>query len=106
MLEPATIERASSIVLTKKKDGSLKRSIYYQTLNAFTVRICNLLLKTDQYINLPREASVFYTLETSSMYSQIKIVENERERTMFKIHHGLYLHVRFLFGLQNAPATI
>lgn len=50
-------------------------------------------------------AAVFSTLDASSTYSQVEIENEDRQKTVFTSHHGLYLFVRMPFGLLIISST-
>jgi hypothetical protein len=63
VIEPATSEWASPVVLVPKPDGSLRFYIDYLKLNAFTVRDTYPLPRMDECIDSLRDAVVFSTLD-------------------------------------------
>ena len=50
-------------------------------------------------------ATVFSTLDCNAGYWQISVAPNDRDKTAFVSHHGLYRFKRMPFGLANAPGT-
>ena len=59
----------------------------------------------DESIDLLGEASVFSTIDCNSGYWQIPVRKQDRDKTAFVCHAGLYRYKRMPFGLTNAPAT-
>ena len=77
----------------------------YRKLNAVTVRDSYPLLRMDECIDSLGDATVFTKLDGNSGYWQVEIAEDDRDKTTFASHSGLYRFLRMLFGLKNAPAT-
>ena len=105
VIEPSASEWASPIVLAEKKDGSLRFCVDYRKLNAVTVRDSYPIPRMDECIDSLGDATVFTTLDANSGYWQIPIAEEDRDKTTFVCHSGLFRFLRMPFGLKNAPAT-
>ena len=48
---------------------------------------------------------MFSTLDCNSGYWQISVADEDRDKTTFVCHEGVYRYIRLPFGLSNAPAT-
>ena len=105
VVEPSDSPWASPVVLAPKKDGSLRFCIDYRRLNAVTKRDSYPLPRMDEYIDSLGEANVFTTLDANSGYWQVPVAREDRSKTAFVCHSGLYQFLRMPFGLKNAPAT-
>jgi hypothetical protein len=105
VIEPATCEWASPIVLVPKPDGSLRFCVYYRRLNAITVPDTYPIPRVDECIDSLGEAVDFTTLDCKSGYWQIPVDPADREKTSFTSHLGVYQFRRLPFGLRNAPGT-
>ena len=105
VIEPATCEWASPIVLVPKPDGSLRFCVDYRRLNAITVPDTYPLPRMDECIDSLGDAVVFTTLDCNSGYWQIPVHPEDRDKTTFTSHYGIYRFLRLPFGLRNAPAT-
>ena len=105
VIEPATSEWASPVVLVPKKDGSLRFCIDYRRLNAKTVADAYPLPRMDDCLDSLGDAGIFSTFDCNSGYWQIPVAPEDRDKTTFITHMGTFRHVRMPFGLRNAPAT-
>jgi hypothetical protein len=90
VIEPATCEWASPIVLVPKPDGSLRFCVDYRRLNAIAVPDTYPLPRMDEYIDSLGDAVVFTTLEFNSGYWQIPVHPEDRDKTTFTSHYVIY----------------
>ena len=102
VIEPTTSEWASPIVLVAKPNGSTRFCVDYRRLNAITVRDSYPLPRIDECIDSLGDANIFTTLDCNSGYWQIPVRPEDREKTTFTSHEGLYRFLRMPFGLRNA----
>jgi Reverse transcriptase (RNA-dependent DNA polymerase) len=100
VIEPATCEWASPIVLVPKSDGSLRFCVDYRKLNAITVPDTYPLPRMDECIASLGEAVIFTTLDCNSGYWQIPVHPADREKTTFTSHFGIYQFLRLPFGCE------
>ena len=105
VIEPATSELASTIVLVPKKDGSLRFCVDYRRLNAKTVAETYPLPRIDDCLDSLGDAQTFTTLDCNAGYWQVPVAPEDRDKTTFTSYLGTYRYVRITFGLRNAPAT-
>ena len=105
VIEPATSEWASPVVLVPKKDGSLRVCIDYRRLNSKTVPDAYPLPRMEDCLDSHGDAAVSTTLDSNSGYWQVPIAHEDRDKTTFTTHLGTFRHLRTPFGLSNAPAT-
>ena len=105
VIEPSTSEWAAPIVLVPKPDGSLRFCIDYRRLNALTLRDSYPLPRMDDCLDSLGTANIFSTLDADSGYWQLKVAEEDRDKTSFTSHRGTFRFKRMPFGLINAPAT-
>ena len=105
VVEPATSEWASPVVLVPKKDGSPRFCIDYRRLNAKTEADLYPLPRMDDCLDLLGDAGIFSTFDCNSGYWQISVATEDRDKTTFITHMGTFRHVRMPFGLRNAQAT-
>ena len=105
VIEPATTDWASPVILVAKTDGTLRFCVYYRKLNALTVKDSYPLPRIDEYLETLGDAAIFSTLDCNSGYWQIPVAKADRDKTTFTCHEGCYRFKRMPFGLCNAPAT-
>ena len=90
VIEPAQSEWASPVVLVPKSDGTLRFCVDYRRLNAVTIKDSYPLPRMDECIDSLGDANVFSTLDCNSGYWQVPVREEDRDKTAFTCHSGLY----------------
>ena len=105
IIEPSNSEWASSPVLVRKCDGSIRWCIDYRKLNTVTKKDVYPLPLIDQCLDTLAGNQWFSKLDANSAYYQIKIKVSDRPKTAFTTKYGLFQFVRMSFGLCNAPGT-
>ncbi len=89
----------------RKKDGSIHFCLDYHKLNDATHKDTYPLPRIDDILEALREVKYFCSIDIASGYWQIKVAEQDREKTVFGLHLGLYEYLCMPFGLMGAPAT-
>jgi Reverse transcriptase (RNA-dependent DNA polymerase) len=105
VIEPASSEWESPVVLVPKPDGALRFCVDYRKLNAVTTRDTYPLPRMDEYIDSLGDAQIFTTLDCNSGYWQIPVAPEDIEKSTCTSHEGTFQYNRMPFGLRNAPAT-
>jgi hypothetical protein len=106
VIEPASSEWASPVVLVPKPDGNPRFCVDYRKLNAVTTRDTYPLPRMDECIESLGDAQIFTTLDCNSGYWKIPVVPEDVEKTTFTSHEGTFQFTRMPFGLRNAPAIL
>lgn len=104
-IRPSASPYASPVLFVKKKNGKLRMCIDYRAVNKITIRNNYPLPKIDELLDRLYGAKVFSKFDLSSGYYQVKVADEDIEKTAFATKYGLYEYKVLPFGLTGAPAT-
>ena len=105
VIQPTSSLWASPVVLVPKKDGSFCFCIDYRKVNAVTRKDEYPLPRVDDTLDTLPGSKRFSTLDLLSGYWQVEVSPDDREKTAFCTHEGLFEFCVMPFGLCNSPAT-
>ena len=105
VIEESTSPWASPIVLVPKRDGSLRFAVDYRRVNSITQGDSYALPRMDDCLDALGGAQYFTTLDCNAGYWQIRMNPEDKAKTAFTSHVGLWEFNRMPFGLKGAPAT-
>ena len=104
-IRPSKSPFSSSVVLVKKKDGTIRMCIDYRILNKRIIKNCYPIPRIGELINELHGAKYFSKIYLRLGYHQIHVREEDIEKIAFCCHYGHFEFVVMLFRLTNSPAT-
>ena len=105
VIEPSMSEWASSPVLVRKRDGSVRWCVDYRALNKVTKKDVFPLPLVEECMDSLSGNLWYSKLDATWGYWQIKVKDEDKCKTAFTTKYGLYQFKRMSFGLTNAPST-
>ncbi|CAF2961342.1 unnamed protein product [Rotaria sp. Silwood2] len=105
IISPSNSPWASPVVIVKKRDGSPRFCIDYRNLNSITKKDVYPLPRIDDVIERLNGSEIFSKLDLRSGYFQVPLAIEERNKTAFITHDGLWHFNRLPQGLKNSPSV-
>ena len=105
-IQPSTSPWCNTVVLVRKKYGTLRFCINFRRLNDRTEEDAHPLPRMPEIMKTMVGARIFSCMDLKSRFWQVKMAEESRQYTAFTVGSlGVYEFLRMPFGLCNAPAT-
>jgi hypothetical protein len=90
------------VLFLKNKDGSLRMCIDLRKLNKVTIKNKCPLPRIDDFFDQLKGARIFSKIELRLGYHQVRIREEDINKTPFRTRYGNYEFTIVPFGLSNA----
>ena len=105
IIEPSKSPYSSPVVLVRKKDGSCRFCIDFRGLNKITVFDAEPIPNVEDLFVRLAHSRFFTKIDLAKGYWQILVLPEDRLKTAFATHQGLFQFIRMPFGLVSAPAV-
>jgi len=102
VIEPSTSPTASPVLLVWQ-NNKWRFCVNYHPVNAITILDAYPLLRPDYVFSAMGNKEYFSVFNAVKGYHQVDIDEEDRHKTAFICHCGLFQYKRLPFGLKNAP---
>jgi len=104
-VRPSVSPWGAPVLLVKKKDGSMRLCIDYRQLNKVTIKNRYPLPIIDDLMDQLVGPRVFSKIDLRSGYHQIKLKDEDMQKTAFSTRYGHYEYTVMPFGVTNAPGV-
>ena len=89
-VRPSVSPWGAHVLLVKKKDGSMRLCVDYRQLNKVTIKNKYPFSRIDDLMDQLVGASVFSKIDLRSGYHQIRVKEDDIQKTVFRTRYGHY----------------
>jgi len=103
-IRPSVSPSGAPILLVKKKDGIMRLCVDYRQPKKITIKNKYPLPRIDDLMEQLRCVVVYSKIDLKSGYHQIRVNEEDIQKTTFRTRYSHYEYLVMPFGVTNAPA--
>nr|GEU77623.1 putative reverse transcriptase domain-containing protein [Tanacetum cinerariifolium] len=104
-IRPGSSPWGAPVLFVKKNDGSFRMCIDYRELNKLTVKNRYPLPMIDDLFDQLQRSSVYSKIDLRSSYHQLRVREEDIQKTAFRTRYRHYAFQVMPFALNNAPVV-
>jgi hypothetical protein len=104
-IHPSMSPWGAPVLFINKKEGTLILCINFRQLNKVTVKNKYPLSRIDDLFDHLKDAKIFSKIDLRSGYHQVRIRDEDINKTTFRTRYGHYEFIVVSFGLSNVPAV-
>jgi hypothetical protein len=104
-ISPSVSPCGAPVLFVKKKDGTLRLCIDFRRLNKVIVKNKYPLSRIDDLFDQLKDEKIFSKIDLRSGYHQVRIKEEDINKTAYRTRYGHYEFTVAPFGLSNAPVV-
>ena len=104
-IKPSVLAWGAPVLFVKKNDGTIRMCINYRQINQMTIKNKYLLLRIDQLFDQLKGAAYFLKIDLQSRHHQIRVRDQDVQKTAFRTRYGHYEFLVMSFDLTNAPTV-
>jgi hypothetical protein len=102
-IKPSVSPWGAPVLFVKKKEGTLRLCIDYRQPNKMTIKNKYPLPRINDLFDQVGGAKIFSKLDLQSDYHQVRIKDEDINKTTFRTRYRHYEFIVIHFGLTNAP---
>jgi hypothetical protein len=104
-IRPSVSPLGAPVLFVNKKDGTLRLCIDFRQLKKVTVKNKYPLSRIDDLFDQLKDAKIFSKIDLRSRYHQVRIKDEDINKTTFRTRYGHYEFTVVSFGHSNAPVV-